>query len=584
MTTITDADPVVAAETWLQEFAGLLTRDADVSGLLAEESYWRDLLVFTGDLHTLHGREIADRLRTSQADAQAGNFTISAQHTAPRWVERVGVRTLEVFFEFDVQLGHAIGVARLVPDPADPARLLSWNLMTILDELAGHPERIGVHRPQGQADSRKFGGPNWLDRRQHDRRYADRDPQVLIVGGGQSGITLAARLGQLDVDTLVVDSNPRAGDNWRNRYHSLTLHNAVWLNDLPYIPFPPTWPVFVPKDKLANWFEHYVDAMEINFWGSTTFTGGDYDTARNRWNVRLRQADGSERILHPDHLVLAMGVSGIPYVPEVPGIDEFQGKVVHSSAYGDGTPYAGRPALVIGTGNSGHDVAQDLHSHGAQVTMVQRSSTTVVSIDPSASTVDASYLTAPTLEDSDLLGTATPYPVTITANQQTTQMVRELDRELVAGLNAIGFRTDYGEDETGWPLKFMRRGGGYYLNVGCSDLLINREIDLVQAADIDRVVSGGVRMTDGSVRAADLIVLATGYRTQQDGVRALLGDEIADRVGAVWGYDEEGEVRNMWRRTAQPGLWFSAGNFQLCRTYSKILAMQLKLALQVGKA
>ena len=71
---------------------------------------------------------------------------------------------------------------------------------------------------------------------------------------------------QLQIDTLIVDRWPRIGDNWRKRYHALTLHNQVQVNHLPYMPFPPNWPVYIPKDKLANWFEAYVEAMELNFW------------------------------------------------------------------------------------------------------------------------------------------------------------------------------------------------------------------------------------------------------------------------------------------------------------------------------
>ena len=107
--------------------------------------------------------------------------------------------------------------------------------------------------------------------------YADRDPTVLVIGGGQSGLCIAARLKQLNVDTLIVDREERIGDNWRKRYHALTLHNQVQVNHLPYMLFPPNWPTYIPKDKLANWFEAYVDGMELNFWTQTEFEGGSYD-------------------------------------------------------------------------------------------------------------------------------------------------------------------------------------------------------------------------------------------------------------------------------------------------------------------
>ncbi|AQW46739.1 flavin-containing monooxygenase [Streptomyces violaceusniger] len=571
------ADPRAIAESWLRQFGTSLMPGNDLSIHFAPECYWRDLLSFTGELRTFSGTQVAEELARRQPEAKATNFRPAEGRTGPRVVERNGVTSVEAIFEFDILAGSGIGVVRLVDVPGQGYR--ARNLFTSLDQLAGHPEHIGENRPVGKADSTKFEGPNWLDRRQTAIAYKDRDPQVLIVGGGQTGLALAARLGQLDVDTLIIDTHERPGDNWRKRYHSLTLHNAVWLNDMPYMPFPQTWPVFVPKDKLAGWFESYVDAMEINFWGSSTFEHGAYDEDSGTWEARIRRADGSVRVLRPQHVVLATGVSGIPYLPTLPGLDEFQGEVIHSSAYTSGAEHTGKRVIVIGTGNSGHDVAQDLHAGGATVTMVQRRSTTVASIDPSAAAADASYMTAPTVEDSDLIGLSVPYPDMYAGSQALTATMKEFDQDLVAALETAGFRTDYGEEDSGFQIKYMTRGGGYYLNVGCSELIISQEIGLIQFADADGFTAQGLRMSDGTVVKADLVVLATGYQSQQEGVRRLMGDEVADAVGPIWGYDDEGEVRNMWRRTAQRGLWFSAGNFQMCRTYSKVLAMQLRQEL-----
>ena len=189
-----------------------------------------------------------------------------------------------------------------------------------------------------------------------------------MVGGGQAGLSIAARLTQLQVDTLIVDREARVGDNWRNRYHALTLHNQVQVNHLPYIPFPPNWPTYIPKDKLANWFESYVESMELNYWTGTEFLGGTYDEQEQRWTVTLRR-DGATRTMRPRHIVMATGVSGIPSIPEIPSLKNFAGTVLHSTQYQDGEEWKGKRALVIGTGNSGHDIAQDLCSSGAHVTL-----------------------------------------------------------------------------------------------------------------------------------------------------------------------------------------------------------------------
>ena len=128
----------------------------------------------------------------------------------------------------------------------------------------------------------------------------------------------------MQVDTLIVDREARIGDNWRKRYHALTLHNQVQVNHLPYMPFPPNWPTYIPKDKLANWFEAYVESMELNFWTGTEFEGGSYDETAGRWTVVLRRADGSTRTMHPRHVVMATGVSGIPNLPDIPALEELR--------------------------------------------------------------------------------------------------------------------------------------------------------------------------------------------------------------------------------------------------------------------
>ncbi len=457
----------------------------------------------------------------------------------------------------------------------------AWVLLTTLEELRGFEESIGKRRPTGEAYSRNFGGDNWLDQRRKSEAYADRDPTVLVIGGGQAGLAIAARLGPLGIDTLVVDRNERIGDNWRTRYHSLALHNQIHVNHLPYMPFPPTWPKYIPKDMLANWFEYYAGAMEINFWTGTEFVGATYDEAARRWTARLKRLDGTERTMRPRHLVFANGVSGIPKVPSLPGLDDFAGTILHAHGFTDGSAWRGKNALVLGTGNSGHDMAQDLHSHGAATTIIQRGSTTVVSIDPSAKLNYALYDEGPPLEDCDLIATAATYPLIVRAYQLAVERMVEFDKELIAGLIARGFKYDLGEDKTGHQMKYRRRGGGYYLDAGCSGLIIEGEIGLLQFDTIERFVAGGALLRDGTVVPADLLVLATGYHTQLELMRRVLGEDVARRIGPVWGWGEDGEMSNMWRRTAQDGLWFIAGSLAQCRIYSKYLALQIK-ALEEG--
>jgi putative flavoprotein involved in K+ transport len=569
------------ATAWLEEFADALRSGdaAAAANLFAADGHWRDVLAFTWRLQTESGAAAVEAaLAATLARTQPTNFHIPAGRSPPRRVRRAGTDCIEAVFEFETAFGRANGVVRLVEDAEGTWR--AWTLLTTLEELHGYPDG----RPRAVSDaerySRDFGGENWLDQRRKAVAYADHDPAVLVVGGGQAGLSVAARLGALGVDTLIVDRHERIGDNWRLRYHALTLHNEVHVNHMPLMPFPPTWPVFIPKDKLANWFESYVESLELNYWTGTELAGGSYDATERRWTVTLRRTDGSERILRPRHIIVATGVSGIPVWPSIPGLEAFGGTVMHSGSYTSGADWKGRKALVIGTGNSGHDVAQDLCASGVDVTLVQRSPTYVVSIRE-AQKVYSVYGEGLPFEDCDLLAASMPYPVLLRAYQLSTAEMRETDRALLEGLESRGFRLTYGEDGTGFQMMYLRRGGGYYFNVGCSDMIVDGRVGLLQYDAIDRFLPQGVALRDGRTMPADLVVVATGYESQQEVVRATLGEVIADRVGPVWGFDDGGELRNMWTRTAQDGLWFTAGSLAQCRIYSRYLALQIK-ALEDG--
>jgi cation diffusion facilitator CzcD-associated flavoprotein CzcO len=576
---LSEAEIATRVEDWFAQFETALQKSrADLlTALFDADSYWRDVLAFTWHIVTVSGADaIGAALTASLQRVQPRGFRIDPSRAAPRQVKRAGTETIEAIFQFETAAGNGSGVLRLTPDANDGGRLKAWTLLTALEEIKGHEEQSGRTSRQDKVYSRDFRGPNWLDMRKAAGAYADRDPDVLVVGGGQAGLSIAARLGQLQVDTLIVDRGGRIGDNWRKRYHALVLHNQVHVNHLPYMRFPPNWPAYIPKDKIAGWFESYVDSMELNYWTATEFAGGMYDEKAQRWSVALRGADGTTREMRPRHIVMATGASGIPNRPDIPTLSNFAGTVLHASEYDEGDAWQGKRALVIGSGNSGHDIAQDLHAGGAEVTLVQRSPTQIVNVEPSAQLPYALYDEGPSLEDCDLITLSVPLPVARKSHALLTERARKLDKDLLDGLARVGFRLDFGEDGTGWQFKYLTRGGGYYFNVGCSDLIVRGEIGLVQLSDIAGFVAEGARMRSGETLAADLVVLATGYKNQDYLVRKLFGDAVADHVGPIWGFGEELELRNMYMRTRQPGLWFIAGSFAQCRIYSKYLGLQIK--------
>jgi cation diffusion facilitator CzcD-associated flavoprotein CzcO len=566
-------DEKTLVEQWLGQLDVALQSGsrASVASLFARESHWRDLVAFTWSLTSSEGAHaIAALMVTRQTTVQACGIMIAEGRTPPRRVQRAGVEVIEAIFRFETEIGRGFGVVRLLA--AEPSK--AFQLMTALHELKGFEESIGKRRPTGAAYSRNFGGMNWKDQRIASQRYDDREPVVLIVGGGQAGLSLAATLGRLGVDTLIVERHERVGDNWRRRYHSLALHNSTEVNHLPYMPFPSSWPNYLPKDMLADWFEAYAWAMEINVWTGTELSRGTYDEAHGRWNAVVRSGDGTERTVRPKHLVFASGLVGFPHVPELPGLKDFAGDVVHTAEFTNGANWRGKKALVIGTGTSGHDVAQDLHANGCETTIVQRGSCTVVSIDPSAKLVYGIYNGIP-VEDGDLLAITNTKPIIKRNLQALTARMIELDRRMIDGLIARGFKWEAGEDGAGHQWKVRTRYGGYYLDAGCAKLIIDGDVGLLQFDQIERFVAGGALLKDGSVMPADLIVLATGFVTQEVLVAKLLGEDMARKAGPVWGFGPDGEMNNMWKRTAQDGLWFVGGSFANCRTYSRYVALQI---------
>ena len=571
-------------DNWLLSFNNAISsknsnKDSltNLDKLFFEDSHWRDILALSWKIQTISGKQnIIKKLNDKILDFTARDFSIDLERTSPREVIRAGKNVIEVILKFKTKYGQCEGILRLYQDNEGSRNFKAWNFLTALSELNSS------YNKKEDLYNNTLEGPNWLDVRNEDILYNDRDPEVIVVGSGQAGLSIAARLKQQNIDTLVVDKNDRVGDNWRNRYHSLKLHNQTHVNHLPYMPFPKTWPTYIPKDKLAGWFEYYADSMELNIWTKTIFNGAEYNEIEKKWNVNLKLSDGSERIMKPKHIVMAVGVSSVPNRTKIPKIDSYKGKVIHSTDYSSGKDYKGKNVLVFGTGTSAHDVAQDLYVHGANVKIVQRSPSMVVNVEPSAQLPYQLYREGPNTDDCDLITISSPLQVLKKTHQLLTEKTKKIDKSLLEKLKEVGFRLEYGEDNTGWQFKYLTRGGGYYFNVGASDLIADGKIKVIQFSDIVNFKSTGIEMKSGDKFEIDLMVTATGYKGQEYVVEKYFGKSVVDKIGPIWGFDmERQELRNMWIQTKQPGLWFHAGSLAQCRIFSKFLALQIK-AIQEG--
>ncbi|WP_336965268.1 NAD(P)/FAD-dependent oxidoreductase [Sphingobium aquiterrae] len=577
-------------DDWLARLSVALEarNGADFAALFVEDGYWRDILSFSWERPTFAGRKaIGDGFAATAALASPRNLRLALDRTAPRFARRSGRDVIEAWFAFDTAFGTGAGFARLINDSDQfdsdmPFRPRAWILLTTLQELRGFEDKVGVRRPSGEHFSKIESPVSWAQQRAREQEFADRDPEVLVVGAGQGGLILGARLRQMGVDALIIDKSERIGDVWRGRYNNLTLHNKLTANHFPYMPFPTSWPVWLPKDMLGDWLESYAKFMELNVWTSTELEAAHFDEGEQMWTVTVRLSGGDHRVMRVRHLVIATGVSGgLPKKPDMPGLSSFAGEVVHSGEFRTGMDYKGRSAIVIGTGNSGHDIAQDLYVSGAKsVSIMQRGPTCVLSLEPSAVISYSIYSDETPVEDTDLMVAALPHDMLLDSYKWITKKTDEYDRDLVGKLNAIGFKTHTGQDQTGFQLLYLRGAGGYYIDVGCAELLIDGDVGLVQYEDIERFVPDGLLMKDGRTIPLDLVVQATGFESMSEMVRRLLGDDVADRLGPVWGFDENDNIRNMWTRTPQQGLWLMGGAILEARLNSRFLALEIKASLE----
>ncbi|WP_330647280.1 NAD(P)/FAD-dependent oxidoreductase [Thioclava sp. FTW29] len=552
-----------------------------VANLFLETGYWRDLAAFTWNLKTLEGRPaIAD-----MAAVQLPVIRTHSIHLDPAEAVSEADGVTEGWLQLETSLGRGVGYIRMKEGKI-------WTLLTTLHELKGHEEPRKLRRPMGAEHGHDPNRLTWKEKREHEASTlgVETQPYVLIIGGGQGGIALGARLRQLDVPTIVVDAHERPGDQWRKRYKSLCLHDPVWYDHLPYIPFPDNWPVFAPKDKIGDWLEMYTRVMELNYWSSTRAKSATYDAAKGEWTVVLDRA-GEEITLHPKQLVMATGMSGKPNIPSFKGQDVFKGEQQHSSQHPGPDAYRGKKVVVIGANNSAHDICAALWENGADVTMVQRSSTHIVKSDSlrevclGALYSEEAVANGITTDKADMIFASLPYKIMHEWHVPQYAEIKKRDADFYRDLEKAGFMLDFGDDESGLFMKYLRRGSGYYIDVGACDLVIDGSIKLQSGKGVSHLTEDAVVLEDGTELPADLVIYATGYGSMNGWAADLISQEVADKVGKCWGLGSdttkdpgpwEGEQRNMWKPTMQEGLWFHGGNLHQSRHYSRYLALQLK--------
>ncbi|KIJ18436.1 hypothetical protein PAXINDRAFT_167040, partial [Paxillus involutus ATCC 200175] len=548
-----DVSAVDAATAWFEAFSSAVA-SSDIEGILdlfLDDGFWKDILALTWDLRTIEGRDAIKNLLDNRL-VPTGLVDLRLNHEALRApeIQRLfpDLVLLRLCFEFGTKVGKGTAVCYLVPIPG--SKWKAYSLFTCLESLNDFPEQIGPLR------KRTTEHGTWEERRRQEVELVNGDPTVIVIGAGHTGLDIAARLKYIGIPHLVIDKNARVGDSWRNRYKTLYLHTTIWYNQTPYLPFPPTWPVYSPATQLAGWLEGYANYLELNVWTSSTITKTEWNDETKTWTVEINR-EGRTRVLKVKHLVFATGFGGRPTMPDLPGKSDFKGEAVHSSQFTSAADYIGKKAVVVGACSSGHDIAQDFFNHGVDITMHQRSSTFVMSAEAVAQFLGVYFKEGFPTDLADVYSTSLPNAAVRRIHQRTVPYTAETtDKAVLEGLAKAGFKTNLGPYGAGLIPLLFDRSGGYYMDTGTSQHIIDGDIKIKSGGSIERFTETGLKFADGSELEADIIVFATGYGDPRDSMQAICGPEVADKVVPLWRLDEEGQSSGVWRPSGHDGLWF----------------------------
>ncbi|RDW62447.1 hypothetical protein BP6252_11880 [Coleophoma cylindrospora] len=560
-------DPRSIVKGWLANLEEKISQDdlGNISSLFIDDCWWRDIVGLSWDITTKRGMsEVSQYLQAQAKKSGFGQLNVIDQGALqPRLSDMGGLIWIESGFTFVTKTGTGRGIVRLAN--VGPLQWNAWIVHTNLDELSGFPEKS----PEGTSDENET-----------------KDIQALIIGAGQSGLALAARLKALNIKTLIVDKLPEIGDSWKRRYVSIRSHTPRYTDPFPYLDYPSDYPEFLTRDHIVSWMKHYQKAMGLNVELGVTVGKVNYNNSSRQYTVVIKSQDGSERVLTPRHLILATGLlCETPDYPNFENESSFAGQIYHSVNHKSAslTPGLGeKKVVIIGAGTSAYDIAQDFVNHGAKdVTIIQRSPLFVLSMDSQDKFILAGWQLM-SVEDADLVGNSFPFPVALTMIVGATYMMAQHDAKLLSGLEKAGLALKRGEDGIGLLHYQALKAGHFYIDQGACDMIVDGRIKIRRSqGGVKGFDESAIILDDGTRVEADITVVATGFKRHSGIAEEIMGDDIMAKVGQMGELDAETERTAWWRPTGAPGFWYMTGSFLWSRSFSKPLALQIK-AIEEG--
>ncbi|KAJ6584489.1 hypothetical protein B0H19DRAFT_1105243 [Mycena capillaripes] len=535
------------ASLWVHDFELLVNSDQEAAVCLAADCCLRDLLVFSPTFRMLEGREkIGLHLAANSKRPKFFSFTIMPGVTIKAIAANLHLIQGRVNFEDASVICTTIFTLAFRGD----CSWKCWALFMVVNGLKRETPRTNVG---AQIDT-------------------------LVIGAGQAGLSIAAQLQHMDHSVCVVEKNNRVGAPWRDRYETLHINTPKDFSHLPFFPFPDDWPMFPSGTMVADHLERYPQVLGLVVRTGTEVLRTDYNEHSKTWTVWLRRMD-TEFTLTSSHLVVATGVDNLgglkPNLPKVSGLEDFQGTILHSTAVRSVHQWIGRRVVVFGAASSGHDISMALLNHGAaEVTMIQRAPTAVISREVLLKSFPDLYTgeNKPPIDVADLLYLAFPTPISKVLRSAMMKELVLVDEALHLNLRKSGFQLPTGKSD--FIERLTVRRGGYYIDNGCCELILNGKVQVRQYDEIESVVADGISFIDGRRLNADAIVLATGFQSDSKPA-AFLNNSVYEKTGNIRGINEEGEAVGLWCPSGHDHLWFAGGDLFNCRFYSRLLALQI---------
>ncbi|GJJ15730.1 hypothetical protein Clacol_010008 [Clathrus columnatus] len=564
--------PSVIVNDWFQRFSQVV-ESCDVQSLTSlflPDGWLRDHLIFEWNYRTLHGyKDIERYLETHLAKTQITNLSLEGQDGIPPGFHPTS-HEIEAAFAFETPILWGRGYL-LLQESGDVWKAISVYFSAV--DLKGHEENTQV--PSGYYDEHR---KTWEDAFEEEKVRIGKDPHVIILGAAQNGLNVGARFRQMNIPTLILEQSDRIGDNWRERYPTLTLHTPKSHHTLLYTKLPDNWPKFTPKEKVANMLEQYAVNQDLVIWTrSTILPTPSYDPTTRRWTVEVSR-DGEKITLKPYHIVLAIGILGVPHIPTLPGEEIFNGPKLHATHYKGYQPFVNKNVIVVGASQSAADICQNLALHNAaSVTMVQRSDTVIISNQYLHDTLfDPSYPLNGNLTDADFRFTGLSwghFKQLLIAGKDK----RVADqRDMLEGLVKAGMNISEGKEGAGELWQVYDRLGRQ--DIGAADLIIKGSIK-IKRGEPEHFTTDGLVFKDGSYLQADAVVFATGYEPPKNVIASVFGQEIANKITPIWGFNEIHELKRAYSPSGHPGIWWGIGDFYVPRYSSKALGIQIKARL-----